>query len=261
MNKKITDNVEKLVTDNMRLVPHVLKGLGISLSNPDYDDFMQIGYIGLIKAAKTYDKGMSKFTTYACTCIRNEILMHFRKENKKPSLVYFQDEYYHRGYKSELTYEDVIGDKKAEFIKYILDRENIEKILSLVINCMERKDKIVLLYSMSGLSQLEIAKRLELSQPYISRLKSKITEKINLLIKKNPKYIKRYEIKITKQSSIIKFIIHDKYSITEEVINVIKKTNTNNVTSIECMEDKTIIKLLIDLSSFYTIAQIIQKID
>lgn len=45
----------------------------------DYEDIFQIGCIGLIKAGKTFDESKNiKFSTYATTCIKQEILKSFQ---------------------------------------------------------------------------------------------------------------------------------------------------------------------------------------
>lgn len=63
----------KLVEHNLRLVAHVIKKY--YASEPDRDDLISIGTIGLIKAVNTFDvdKG-ARLATYAARCIENAIL-------------------------------------------------------------------------------------------------------------------------------------------------------------------------------------------
>ena len=67
----------KLVTDNMGLINLVIKrylGFGV-----DYEDLFQIGSIGLIKAAKAFDKDKNlQFSTYAVAKITGEIKTYLR---------------------------------------------------------------------------------------------------------------------------------------------------------------------------------------
>lgn len=45
----------------------------------NYDDYFQIGVIGLINASKQYNKNIKiTFLTYAYICIRNEILKYIK---------------------------------------------------------------------------------------------------------------------------------------------------------------------------------------
>lgn len=56
----------------------------MSKPNPDYDDYFQIGAIGLIKAINSFDESKSlKFSTFAIACINNEVLPYIRKNNRK----------------------------------------------------------------------------------------------------------------------------------------------------------------------------------
>lgn len=80
----MTESQEQMFNANIRLVHHILKKtLRIVDSDPEYDDYVQEGFIGLMKACETFDdsKGF-KFSTYASTCIRNSILMYLRKNDR-----------------------------------------------------------------------------------------------------------------------------------------------------------------------------------
>ena len=70
-----------LIERNLRLVAHIVKKYYTVYK--DQDDLISIGTIGLIKAIDTYDIGNgARFATYACTCVKNEILMYFRSIKK-----------------------------------------------------------------------------------------------------------------------------------------------------------------------------------
>lgn len=62
---------DKLIKHNLRLVfPWVHK---YNIRGMEFDDLLQEGCVGLIKAAETYDGEKSRFSTYATTCIKNTI--------------------------------------------------------------------------------------------------------------------------------------------------------------------------------------------
>lgn len=69
--------VEKLVEENMGLVAMVARrymGHGT-----DYDDLIQIGAVGLVKAAQKFDESKNfKFSTYAVSKITGELKTYFR---------------------------------------------------------------------------------------------------------------------------------------------------------------------------------------
>ena len=70
-----------LIEHNLRLVAHIVKKYYTGVR--DQDDLISIGTIGLIKAIDSYNtENGAKFATYACTCVRNEILMYFRATKK-----------------------------------------------------------------------------------------------------------------------------------------------------------------------------------
>lgn len=71
----------KLIEHNLRLVAHIVKKFDSKYV--DQDDLISIGTIGLIKGVDTFsnNKGV-RITTYCARCIENEILMHFRSNNK-----------------------------------------------------------------------------------------------------------------------------------------------------------------------------------
>lgn len=74
-------NADRLVEDNLNLVPYMVNRIQqVHFSDEDMKGF---GYLGLVKAAQTYDPGRKvKFSTYACTCIRQEILNAIRKHQR-----------------------------------------------------------------------------------------------------------------------------------------------------------------------------------
>ena len=57
----------------------------------DLEDYIQVGLIGLLKAIRKYNPEKAKFSTFAVTCIRNEICRFLNKKNKT-KLVNFVEE-------------------------------------------------------------------------------------------------------------------------------------------------------------------------
>jgi RNA polymerase sigma factor (sigma-70 family) len=51
--------------------------------NQDLEDYIQVGLIGLLKAIRKHKPELSKLSTYATVCIRNEIIKYVNKSNKK----------------------------------------------------------------------------------------------------------------------------------------------------------------------------------
>ena len=74
--------MDNLLTDNLKLVYFVIKKMNI-FNSSEYEDYFQIGVIGLIYATKTYNPNLKiTFSTYAYVCIKNEILKYIKKKVK-----------------------------------------------------------------------------------------------------------------------------------------------------------------------------------
>lgn len=67
---------------NMKLVPYIYNKYFYGLKKYK-DDLFQCGYMGLWKACKRFEETKSKFSTFACKCIKNEMLLFLRQENKQ----------------------------------------------------------------------------------------------------------------------------------------------------------------------------------
>lgn len=71
---------EELVLNNLPLINLILKKYNLS-----YDDYYDLGIIGLVKGAKSFDSNKGfKASSYLTKCITNEILLQIRKERKLP---------------------------------------------------------------------------------------------------------------------------------------------------------------------------------
>lgn len=74
MSESLSDERRTLVNDNLNLVYFVLKSMGISRQNPNYDDLFGAGCVGLCKAGIKWKKESLTFSTFACHLIRHEII-------------------------------------------------------------------------------------------------------------------------------------------------------------------------------------------
>ena len=71
---------DRLVTENLSLVPFIVRKLRSSVNEDD----LQCGAMALIKAAETFDSERGvKFSTYACRLIRNEIIRLYTSSRKQ----------------------------------------------------------------------------------------------------------------------------------------------------------------------------------
>ena len=170
-----------LVEHNLRLVAHIVKKY--YATGADQDDLISIGTVGLIKAVSTFkgDKNI-RLATYAARCIENEILMFFRSLKKTSSEVFISDPIDTDTQDNALTLIDVIADK-SDIVEEIDTKFKLQK-LRLIINGVldERELEIIKLrYGIGGypeLTQRDIAKKLNISRSYVSRIEKSALEKL-----------------------------------------------------------------------------------
>lgn len=177
---------EILVKHNLRLVAHIAK----KYSNyGDNDELISIGSIGLIKAIESFnhEKGTA-LATYASRCIENEILMTMRTSKKHRSNVSLNEPIGVDKDGNELVIMDMLCDDHS----VIEDVENnimMEKLLNITRSVLtDREFEIVRYrYGLGGypaLTQREVAKKIDISRSYVSRIEKKALEKIKQSVNK-----------------------------------------------------------------------------
>ena len=175
------DARNKLIEHNLRLVAHIVKKF--DTSNYDQDDLISIGTIGLIKGVDTYKKSKdSKITTYCAKCIQNEILMHFRSNNKNIKNVSINESIGFDKDGNEITIIDVLKSDKIEILDDIDNRNNI-MLLNKYLNVLNPREREIIekrygLNNQEELTQKEIAKLLKISRSYVSRIEKRALTKI-----------------------------------------------------------------------------------
>lgn len=169
-----------LIEHNLRLVVYIAKRYE---TNPIFmEDLISIGSIGLIKAVNTFrrDKNI-KLVTYASRCIENEILMFLRKKSRQRLEVSF-DEPLNIDYDgNELLLSDVLGTEDDIVTREFEKNENKRELMRAMRGLKERERIILQMrYGIEHeeLTQKDIAKRLGISQSYISRLEKRILQKL-----------------------------------------------------------------------------------
>lgn len=171
----------KLVEHNLRLVAHIVKKYYSSSSNQD--DLISIGTIGLIKAVSTFkcNKGI-RLATYASRCIENEILMFFRNQKKSAQDVFISDPIDTDKEGNSLTLIDVIPDK-SDIVEEIDTKLKLQKLKRIINGVLDERELTIieLRYGLNGkaeLTQREIAKKMNISRSYVSRIEKSALEKL-----------------------------------------------------------------------------------
>ncbi|MCI8601687.1 MAG: RNA polymerase sporulation sigma factor SigK [Oscillospiraceae bacterium] len=171
----------RLIEHNLRLVAHIVKKYAAMPA--DQDDLQSIGTIGLIKAVETFSpEKNTRFASYAARCIENEILMYFRSLKKSSGDVSINDPIETDRDGNPLTLFDLIADEEniADTIDLKLDSERLYQAVKAELDSRERLI-VTLRYGLGGrrpLTQREIAKKLDISRSYVSRIEKRALEKL-----------------------------------------------------------------------------------
>jgi len=171
----------KLIEHNLRLVAHIVKKF--ESTGHDIDDLIGIGTVGLIKGIDTYSENKKvKLATYAAKCAENEILMYFRadKKNSKNISIYEEISYDKEG--NKITILDILKTEDPDYIEDIYKNDNI-KLLQKHLNILTKREREIIearygLKDRDEETQKDIAKRLNISRSYVSRLEKRATTKI-----------------------------------------------------------------------------------
>ena len=176
---KLNSEKEHLVLDNQGLVHYIVQKFG-GISNPsEYDDLVSIGTIGLIKAAITFDSSKKfTFATYASKCIKNEIFQHYRKAKKYAKDISIYETIGNDEEGKEFTLEDSIEHPGSDFVEKIANKDALIQLVSIVLNYLEGKKRLAILYRMGEVSMTDIAEKLNTHRRDISKTLKKATNQI-----------------------------------------------------------------------------------
>ena len=166
--KKLNAEQCKLVENNIPLIYHIAKRY------PSFPIEEEIGrlHIALCKAVLTFDSEKKiKFSTYAGTVITNEILMYFRYMNKQINR------------KVISIYTELKGQPNNDNPEQIIDTLSSGNLEDTVIQFDSKNELTEMEYNAcmlasEGYNQSIIAKKLNLSQSYVSRVLKKAEKKL-----------------------------------------------------------------------------------
>ena len=183
---------DRLIEHNLRLVAHIIKKYYTGAK--DQEDLISIGTIGLIKAIDSFEvQNGTRFATYGGRCVQNEILMYFRSL-KKTSLETSVNETLELDKDGNpLTILDVISVEDTALeevdlkIKTHLALEGIRTVL-------DPRERTILIrrYGLNGkkgMTQKEVAKKMNISRSYVSRIEKAALEKLKAYIEKPRNYL------------------------------------------------------------------------
>ncbi|MTT32476.1 RNA polymerase sporulation sigma factor SigK [Terrilactibacillus sp. BCM23-1] len=171
----------KLIEHNLRLVAHIVKKF--ENTKEDSEDLISIGTIGLIKAIESYSSGKgTKLATYAARCIENEILMHLRGLKKTRKDVSLNDPIGQDKEGNEISLIDILKSQSKDIVDEITLNMEKKKVYEYLHILDEREKEVVIarfgLDHQDELTQREIAKKLNISRSYVSRIEKRALMKL-----------------------------------------------------------------------------------
>ena len=172
---------------NLRLVAHVAKKY--SSNNVDQDDLISIGSIGLIKGINSFNMDKSfKLATYVAKCIENEILMYLRSNKKRAMDVYLNEPIGKDKDDNEVTLQEVLENNDRNVEEEVDLKFKIKNLYEKMKNILKEREKLIieLRFGLNGdrpKTQKEIAKMMNISRSYVSRIESKAIWKLSKEIK------------------------------------------------------------------------------
>ncbi len=114
--------------------------------------------------------------------IANEILMHFRNVKKTAGDVYINEPIDNDSDGNSITLMDIFADEES-LIDNIDLKMKAERLYHYIAQSLDEREReiIQLRYGLNGhrpLTQREIAKKLDISRSYVSRIEKKALEKL-----------------------------------------------------------------------------------
>lgn len=165
-----------LIEHNLRLVAHIVKKFEHKSS--EQDDLISIGTIGLIKGIDTYSMNKKvKLTTYCARCIQNEILMYYRSNNKNNKNISINESIGYDKDGNEITIIDILKAPKPDFAMDLHTKDNIKQLKGYLNVLNDRELDIINrrygLHNKKEQTQKSIAKSLNISRSYVSRIEKR----------------------------------------------------------------------------------------
>lgn len=171
-----------LIERNLRLVAHVCKKY--SSTNIEQDDLISIGTIGLIKGINSFNKDKNiKLATYVARCIENEILMYLRSTKKLNSEVFLNEPIGKDKDDNVVTLQEVLENDERNIEDEVDLKFRIKELYKKMKDILLDREKYILelRFGLNGdkpKTQREIAKEMNISRSYVSRIETKAIGKL-----------------------------------------------------------------------------------
>lgn len=155
----------ELIESNMNLVYYVLHKYYPTFVKDE--DMVQVGMVGLCKAANTWDGVSSKFSTYAVACILQEIHSEYRRRSQTIPTISLDKQLYSDN--SDFDLSDILPSEDVNFD----DGVELERFKEL----LNEDDLVILKYMFDGVRQIDVATKLGLTKGAVNERVRRIRRK------------------------------------------------------------------------------------
>lgn len=175
-----------LIEKNMRLVAHMIKKY--TSADRETEDLISVGTIGLIKAVNTFNPDKKiRLATYAAKCIDNELLMMLRNDRKKGLEISLSEPVGTDKEGNDITFMDMVGDEVRDEACEILFSQQVKCVYDNMNKVLNDREQIIIKgrYGIDGQqekTQNELARELNISRSYVSRIERKALDKLYKLL-------------------------------------------------------------------------------
>lgn len=176
-----------LIEHNLRLVAHIAKKY--ASNEQELEELISIGTIGLIKAINSFssDKGF-KISTYASKCVENEILMNIRATKKQKSEISMNTIIGTDKDGNDMELVETINSDAKDAIDTIYSKIVTEQVIKFINTKLSKRENYIMSsrYGLNGCktkTQQEIADELGISRSYVSRIETKVQNKLKKHVK------------------------------------------------------------------------------
>lgn len=172
--KKLTNEQKRLAEDNIGLAYSAFLKYRKYFRRIPEDDVRQVCFLGLCKAAQTFDPGRgTKFSTYAFPSIYTTLLQEFVPRGKRIEPTYLEGMVNRKDDNKPIPWEDIIPDDhdiEEDVMTNMLYKQIVQQILSSP-KLSEKQKKVIAFHIMhSEFDQRQIAAHLGITQSYVSRI-------------------------------------------------------------------------------------------
>lgn len=182
------EEAEEIAKENMGLIHHIIGTL--NYANFDYTELYDVGMYGYAKAIKSFNKNKdTQFSTYACNCIRNEIIFYMKREMRHLANDISLNKQISEGDHKDLLLEDIIEDEFSEInkIEKIMINDDNCKFIKKALLKLSNEEQFVITkrYGILGynkMKQKDIATELNISQASVSKIEKTALKKLSFYL-------------------------------------------------------------------------------